>query len=77
MFSIQQNRRTRRQNRFCPEVSGRGNREKGRGGTKMYIHVSKCKSDKRRKEKNKAYKKMYIKIICKYYAILYKGLEHL
>jgi hypothetical protein len=38
MFSLQQNWKTREQNRFCPEVSGEGRCPK-------YTHVSKCKND--------------------------------
>jgi hypothetical protein len=38
-FFLQQNQRTRGQNRFCPEVGG--------GVAQiMYTHVNKCKNDK-------------------------------
>jgi hypothetical protein len=40
MFSLQQNQRTRGQNRFCPERRG----ELGAGT--MYTHVNKCKNEK-------------------------------
>jgi hypothetical protein len=48
MFSLQQNRRIRGQNRFCPEVV------QGMGGgmsQAMYTHVSKCKNNKIKGEK--------------------------
>jgi hypothetical protein len=45
MFSLQQNQRTRGQNRFCLEV-GRD----GEIAQTMYIHVSKCKNDKIKKD---------------------------
>jgi hypothetical protein len=44
ILSLQQNQRTRGQNRFCPEVG-----EVGRSGEvaqTMYTHVSKCKNNK-------------------------------
>jgi hypothetical protein len=41
MFSLQQNQRTRGQNRFCPEEGGVGEVDQT-----MYIHVSKCKNNK-------------------------------
>jgi hypothetical protein len=48
MFSLQQNRRTRGQNRLCPEAVGRGG-----GGSTMYTPVSKYKSNKIKGEKKK------------------------
>jgi hypothetical protein len=42
IFSLQQNERTRGQNKFCPEVVGRGKEVV----QTMYTHVSKCKNDK-------------------------------
>jgi hypothetical protein len=48
MFSLQQNWRTRWQNRFCPEVKvGRGRSQT------MYIHMIKCKTIKEKKEKRR------------------------
>jgi hypothetical protein len=58
MFSLQQNWRTRRWNRFCLEAGGgRWGRWGSLGGEvvqTMYTPVSKCKNDKikERKEKN-------------------------
>jgi hypothetical protein len=49
MFSLQQNQKTRRQNRFCQEV-GRG-REEGEVAQTMYTHVSKCKNSKIKERK--------------------------
>jgi hypothetical protein len=52
MFSLQQNQRTRGQNRFCPEAGvgwggGAGEKEGEREVAQtMYTHVSKCKNDK-------------------------------
>jgi hypothetical protein len=47
VFSLQQNQRTRGQNRFCPE--------EGLGGgdvvQTMYTHLSKCKNDKIKERK--------------------------
>jgi hypothetical protein len=43
MFSLQQNRRIRGQNRFCQEVWGR---VIGEVSQTMYTHVNKCKNDK-------------------------------
>jgi hypothetical protein len=40
MFSLQQNQRTRGQNRFCPEVGGKV-------AQTMYTYVSKCKNEKK------------------------------
>jgi hypothetical protein len=50
MFSLQQNWRTREQNRFCLE--------RGVGGVQiMYTHVSICKNDKiKLKKKTEAFK---------------------
>jgi 3-methyladenine DNA glycosylase Mpg len=47
MFSLQQNQRTRGQNRFCLEVG------QGKVAQTMYIHVSKCKNDKIKKKERK------------------------
>jgi hypothetical protein len=44
MSSLQQNQRTRGQNRFCPEA-GMGSMG-GVVAQTMYTHVSKCKNDK-------------------------------
>jgi hypothetical protein len=44
MLSLQQNQRTKVQNRFCPEVGGGGRRWEV--AQTMYTHVSKCKNDK-------------------------------
>jgi hypothetical protein len=44
MFSLQQKKRTRGRNRFCPEV------EVVEVAQTMYTHVSKCKNDKRKKK---------------------------
>jgi hypothetical protein len=38
MFSLQQNPRTGRQNKFCPEA--------GKGDGPMYTYMSKCENDK-------------------------------
>jgi hypothetical protein len=43
MYSLQQNQRTREQNRFCPKAEDQT----------MYIHVSKCKNNKIKGEKKK------------------------
>jgi hypothetical protein len=43
MFSLQQNRRTRGQNRFCPEV--------GVGVSETMYKRSKCKNDKTKTNK--------------------------
>jgi hypothetical protein len=43
MFSLQQNWRTRGQNRFCSEAKVE---EVGDVAQKMYTHVSKCNNDK-------------------------------
>jgi hypothetical protein len=50
MFSLQQNQRTRGQNRFCPHLRGEGQT--------MYTYVSKCKNDKIKfkKYKNNVFK---------------------
>jgi hypothetical protein len=49
MFFLQQNQRTRGQNRFCPGLGG-----EGKGVQIMYTHVSECKNDKIKiKKKNK------------------------
>jgi hypothetical protein len=45
MFSLQQNRRTRGWNRFCPLFQGQGGKEGEEVAKTMYIHVSKCKND--------------------------------
>jgi hypothetical protein len=42
MFFLQQNWKTKGQNRFCPEADGRG---KGRWQI-MYAHIRKCKNNK-------------------------------
>jgi hypothetical protein len=47
MFSLQQNQRTRGQNRFCPEVGV----EWGKEAAQMYTHVRKCKNDLKKKSK--------------------------
>jgi hypothetical protein len=54
IFSLQQNQRTRGQNRFLPEAGDRmgGGRRKGEVTQIIYTHVNKCKTDKI-KEKNK------------------------
>jgi hypothetical protein len=46
MFFLQQNRRTRGWNGFCPEARGWG------GGTR-YTYVNKCKNDKIKRERKK------------------------
>jgi hypothetical protein len=46
VFSVQQHRRTRGQNRFCLEVGEVL-------AQTMYIHVSKCKNDKITERKTK------------------------
>jgi hypothetical protein len=46
MFSLQQNQRTRGQNRLCPEVGGDGRSEEV--AQTMYTHVSKYKNNKRK-----------------------------
>jgi hypothetical protein len=46
--SLQQNRRTRGQNRFCLEGGVEGDREGGLNN--VYTHVSKCKNDKIKKK---------------------------
>jgi hypothetical protein len=50
MFSPQQNQR-RGQNRFCLEVGGWGGL--GEVAQTMYTHVSKCKNDKIKREKQR------------------------
>jgi hypothetical protein len=44
MFSLQQDGRSRRQNRFCTEPGGKGGGEEVT--QTMHTHVSKCKNDK-------------------------------
>jgi hypothetical protein len=46
MFSLQQNWRTRGWNRFCPEVWGKVPQT-------MYTHVSKCKNNGTKKERER------------------------
>jgi hypothetical protein len=46
ILSLQQNWRTRRQNRFCLEVEGLGE-----VAQTMYTHVSKCKNDEIKRKK--------------------------
>jgi hypothetical protein len=46
MFSLQQNWRTRGQNRFCLEVGAGSGVGGGDVAQTMYSHVSKCKNDK-------------------------------
>jgi hypothetical protein len=43
MLSLQQNQRERGQNKFCPEVAG-----KGEVAQTIYTCVSKCKNDKKK-----------------------------
>jgi hypothetical protein len=56
MVSLQQNQRTRGQNRFFAE--------RGKEVTQiiMYLHVSKCKNDKIKGEKNNNIKNSHYKI---------------
>jgi hypothetical protein len=56
MFSLQHNQKRRGQNRFCPEEGRRGE-EAGDG--KMYVHVSKCKNNKIKGQKEKI--RLYLK----------------
>jgi hypothetical protein len=55
MFSLQQNRRTRGQNRFFLEAELVG--RSGEVSQTMYTHVSKCKNGKNKRKKKK---EMYI-----------------
>jgi hypothetical protein len=48
MFSLQQNRRIKGWNRFCPEAEAGGYGGRWPKQT-VYIHVSKCKNDKIKK----------------------------
>jgi hypothetical protein len=50
MISLQQNRRRRGQNKFCLELGWAG--VGGEVTQTMYTHVSKCKNDKIKGEKN-------------------------
>jgi hypothetical protein len=49
MSSLQQNWRTRGQNRFCPASERWGGRAGGRGemAQTMYTHMNKCKNSKK------------------------------
>jgi hypothetical protein len=49
MFSLQQNQRTRGQNRFWPEDGGKAGGQ--RNGTMYTTHVSTCKNNRIKEEK--------------------------
>jgi hypothetical protein len=51
MFSLQQSWRRRWQNRVFLEGEAEAGAGEGRGST-VYVHVSKCKNDKAKEEKN-------------------------
>jgi hypothetical protein len=53
MFSLQQNQRSRGQNRFCPEAGKEAGEDRNREelAQTMYIHVSICKTYKIKERK--------------------------
>jgi hypothetical protein len=57
MFSLQQNRRTRWWNRFCPDWRYWGAWEEGQVAQTMYTYVNKCEGDKIEQRKMKVKKK--------------------
>jgi hypothetical protein len=76
MFSLQQNWRTRGQNRFCQEAGRWVCRRRAEGGSlpEQHTHVSKCKNDKRKNKilNSKLHRKLYLKKTCRKYKYVYQ-----